>query len=358
MGVRQPRLTHTAKGSAGERTHPLPATRARHDGIGCEQRPVGAREENRTPDLLITSEPLCRLSYPGAKGEISRRPWAVRQPELFVGEHCGWSANAPPSTIDLGVERRGDGGRWGWATRGQIRWLATTHRTSTARPPRPTPCARRRSRSTPSTSTASCCRGIARPSNSSAGRRPRWSARSRRSSPTTSSTRCSKCATASSPAQTSSPSSTAPSRLTAASATSSPAPASCVTTPGSRPRSSGSPSTSPRSTKRPRRSLVPRRSGARCCRAPRTRSRSSMRTGACARRPASSPTCSATSSTGGRAARDSTSSTPTTSRAPPACSPSCSTTPARPSPRYCARATPRGIGSSSSTPPSTASTIR
>ena len=25
----------------------------------------GAREENRTPDLLITSELLCRLSYPG-----------------------------------------------------------------------------------------------------------------------------------------------------------------------------------------------------------------------------------------------------------------------------------------------------
>jgi hypothetical protein len=26
---------------------------------------VGAGEGNRTPDLLITSEPLCRLSYPG-----------------------------------------------------------------------------------------------------------------------------------------------------------------------------------------------------------------------------------------------------------------------------------------------------
>jgi hypothetical protein len=25
----------------------------------------GAGEGNRTPDLLITSEPLCRLSYPG-----------------------------------------------------------------------------------------------------------------------------------------------------------------------------------------------------------------------------------------------------------------------------------------------------
>ena len=27
-----------------------------------------AGEENRTPDLLITSEPLCRLSYPGHNG--------------------------------------------------------------------------------------------------------------------------------------------------------------------------------------------------------------------------------------------------------------------------------------------------
>jgi hypothetical protein len=27
----------------------------------------GAGEGNRTPDLLITSEPLCRLSYPGEK---------------------------------------------------------------------------------------------------------------------------------------------------------------------------------------------------------------------------------------------------------------------------------------------------
>ena len=26
---------------------------------------LGAGEGNRTPDLLITSEPLCRLSYPG-----------------------------------------------------------------------------------------------------------------------------------------------------------------------------------------------------------------------------------------------------------------------------------------------------
>ena len=31
---------------------------------------LGAGEGNRTPDLLITSEPLCRLSYPGA---VSRR---------------------------------------------------------------------------------------------------------------------------------------------------------------------------------------------------------------------------------------------------------------------------------------------
>jgi hypothetical protein len=28
---------------------------------------IRAREENRTPDLLITSELLCRLSYPGGK---------------------------------------------------------------------------------------------------------------------------------------------------------------------------------------------------------------------------------------------------------------------------------------------------
>ena len=30
----------------------------------------GAGEGSRTPDLLITSEPLCRLSYPGVKGEL------------------------------------------------------------------------------------------------------------------------------------------------------------------------------------------------------------------------------------------------------------------------------------------------
>jgi hypothetical protein len=29
----------------------------------------GAGEGNRTPDLLITSEPLCRLSYPGLFGD-------------------------------------------------------------------------------------------------------------------------------------------------------------------------------------------------------------------------------------------------------------------------------------------------
>ena len=28
----------------------------------------GAGTGNRTPDLLITSEPLCRLSYPGGLG--------------------------------------------------------------------------------------------------------------------------------------------------------------------------------------------------------------------------------------------------------------------------------------------------
>lgn len=38
-----------------------PATTPANAGV----RTSGAREENRTPDLLITSEPLCRLSYPG-----------------------------------------------------------------------------------------------------------------------------------------------------------------------------------------------------------------------------------------------------------------------------------------------------
>ena len=31
---------------------------------------VGAGEGNRTPDLLITSEPLCRLSYSGGEADI------------------------------------------------------------------------------------------------------------------------------------------------------------------------------------------------------------------------------------------------------------------------------------------------
>src|SRR5207247_2642689 len=31
-----------------------------------------ARERNRTADLLITSEPLCRLSYSGERGERRR----------------------------------------------------------------------------------------------------------------------------------------------------------------------------------------------------------------------------------------------------------------------------------------------
>src|SRR6266581_4715609 len=45
----------------------------------CNDRAVathhdGAREENRTPDLLITSELLCRLSYPGGRRKGSSRP--------------------------------------------------------------------------------------------------------------------------------------------------------------------------------------------------------------------------------------------------------------------------------------------
>ena len=36
-------------------------------GVRDLSRLRGAGEENRTPDLLITSEPLYRLSYPGGK---------------------------------------------------------------------------------------------------------------------------------------------------------------------------------------------------------------------------------------------------------------------------------------------------
>src|ERR671919_884378 len=36
-----------------------------HTERGHRQTALGAGEGNRTPDLLITSEPLCRLSYPG-----------------------------------------------------------------------------------------------------------------------------------------------------------------------------------------------------------------------------------------------------------------------------------------------------
>jgi hypothetical protein len=36
---------------------------------------LGAGEGNRTPDLLITSEPLCRLSYPGVvRADCSAAP--------------------------------------------------------------------------------------------------------------------------------------------------------------------------------------------------------------------------------------------------------------------------------------------
>ena len=54
-------------------------------------RAPGAREENRTPDLLITSEPLCRLSYPGGSENGTSRHRPV-DPQVFspLG-HTAWS---------------------------------------------------------------------------------------------------------------------------------------------------------------------------------------------------------------------------------------------------------------------------
>lgn len=40
----------------------------------CNCKVFGAREENRTPDLLITSELLCRLSYPGEDHTLPAMP--------------------------------------------------------------------------------------------------------------------------------------------------------------------------------------------------------------------------------------------------------------------------------------------
>lgn len=44
-------------------------TKRNHDEEGMSRDDGRAREENRTPDLLITSELLCRLSYPGGPWE-------------------------------------------------------------------------------------------------------------------------------------------------------------------------------------------------------------------------------------------------------------------------------------------------
>lgn len=48
-----------------------------HVLFGYCEAPRRAREENRTPDLFITNELLCRLSYSGA---------GVRLPALLAGE--------------------------------------------------------------------------------------------------------------------------------------------------------------------------------------------------------------------------------------------------------------------------------
>src|SRR5436305_1211023 len=45
----------------------------------------GARAGSRTPDLFITSESLCRLSYPGNPAKDSGR--SARPDEEFVGNH-------------------------------------------------------------------------------------------------------------------------------------------------------------------------------------------------------------------------------------------------------------------------------
>ena len=61
-------------------------------------RPIGAREENRTPDLLITSELLCRLSYPG----MGEQPYpTMRQRENPKGQPrlADRLADRPPSPV-------------------------------------------------------------------------------------------------------------------------------------------------------------------------------------------------------------------------------------------------------------------
>lgn len=44
------------------------------ESYAIDDRIVRAREENRTPDLLITSEMLCRLSYPGTAQDCTSNP--------------------------------------------------------------------------------------------------------------------------------------------------------------------------------------------------------------------------------------------------------------------------------------------
>jgi hypothetical protein len=58
-------------------------------------RRFGAREGNRTLDLLITSELLCRLSYPGGRRHVSSEP-TLAEAEVQCGGNT--QAASMPST--------------------------------------------------------------------------------------------------------------------------------------------------------------------------------------------------------------------------------------------------------------------
>ena len=107
-------MSHTSLGNAVPRTSrtrrtsrpPRPEVSDSLSGPGTGL--VGAREENRTPDLLITSELLCHLSYPGGySGSASIPP--RRSSELLGTPISNASVHryepTPQDSCGVGVER-------------------------------------------------------------------------------------------------------------------------------------------------------------------------------------------------------------------------------------------------------------
>src|SRR5437016_5664358 len=74
---------------------------------------VGAREGNRTLDLLITSELLCRLSYPGGRGQGNATQYTqrqgVRRARRKASENHGLAEAIAAILPLLGCDRKDDG---------------------------------------------------------------------------------------------------------------------------------------------------------------------------------------------------------------------------------------------------------